>query len=273
MSAIEVNHVYKLFGPPQVSQRALDMLRGGATKAGVLEATRCNVGLNDVSLSIGSGQIFVIMGLSGSGKSTLVRHFNRLIEPTVGEILIDGKDVLKLDAGGLRELRRFGVSMVFQNFGLLPHQTVLDNAAYALITRGEKKAQAHRKARDWLDKVGLGNYASHYPDELSGGMRQRVGLARALAADTDVILMDEAFSALDPLIRSDMQDQLLTLQAQLNKTIVFITHDLDEALRIGNRIAILRDGSLIQCGTPDDILHRPADDYVRRFVERRAGTH
>jgi glycine betaine/proline transport system ATP-binding protein len=272
MSSIEVKHVYKLFGPPQASRRALDMLRGGATKAGVLEETRCNVGLNDVSLSIGSGQIFVIMGLSGSGKSTLVRHFNRLIEPTVGEILIGGKDVLKLDDGGLRELRRYGVSMVFQNFGLLPHQTVVDNAAYALVTRGEKKAHAHQKAREWLDKVGLAGYANHYPDELSGGMRQRVGLARALAADTDVILMDEAFSALDPLIRTDMQDQLLQLQAQLNKTIVFITHDLDEALRIGSRIAILRDGSLIQCGTPDDILHRPADDYVKRFVERRAGT-
>jgi glycine betaine/proline transport system ATP-binding protein len=272
MSAIEVKHVYKLFGAPQASRRALEMLRGGATKAGVLEETRCNVGLNDVSLSIGSGQIFVIMGLSGSGKSTLVRHFNRLIEPTVGEILIGGKDVLKLDDGGLRELRRYGVSMVFQNFGLLPHQTVIDNAAYALVTRGEKKAHAQQKAREWLDKVGLAGYANHYPDELSGGMRQRVGLARALAADTDVILMDEAFSALDPLIRTDMQDQLLQLQAQLNKTIVFITHDLDEALRIGNRIAILRDGSLIQCGTPDDILHRPADDYVKRFVERRAGT-
>jgi glycine betaine/proline transport system ATP-binding protein len=272
MSGIEVKNVYKLFGPPQAARDALAMLKSGSGKADVLERTRCNVGLNDVSLSIGSGQIFVIMGLSGSGKSTLVRHFNRLIEPTVGEILIDGRDVLKLDAGGLRELRRFGVSMVFQSFGLLPHQTVLDNAAYALITRGEKKAKAQEQAHLWLEKVGLRGYANHYPDELSGGMRQRVGLARALAADTDVILMDEAFSALDPLIRTEMQDQLLNLQAMLNKTIVFITHDLDEALRIGNQIAILRDGALVQCGTPNDILHRPADDYVRRFVERRAGT-
>lgn len=271
MSGIEVNHVYKIFGTREAGQRALELLRGGATKAEVLEKTRCNVGLNDVSLSIGSGQIFVIMGLSGSGKSTLVRHFNRLIEPTVGEILIDGKDVIKLSEGGLRELRRYGVSMVFQSFGLLPHQTVLSNAAYALVTRGEKKAVAHEKAREWLGKVGLAGYANHYPDELSGGMRQRVGLARALAADTDVLLMDEAFSALDPLIRTEMQDQLLELQKTLKKTIVFITHDLDEALRIGNQIAILRDGRLIQCGTPDDILHRPADDYVRRFVERRAG--
>ena len=272
MSGIEVKHVYKIFGASDAGQRALELLRGGAGKAEVLEKTRCNVGLNDVSLSIGSGQIFVIMGLSGSGKSTLVRHFNRLIEPTVGEILIDGKDVLKLSDNGLRDLRRYGVSMVFQSFGLLPHQTVLNNAAYALVTRGEKKAAAHTSAREWLGKVGLAGYADHYPDELSGGMRQRVGLARALAANTDVLLMDEAFSALDPLIRTEMQDQLLELQATLKKTIVFITHDLDEALRIGNQIAILRDGRLIQCGTPDDILHRPADDYVRRFVERRAGT-
>lgn len=272
MSGIEVKNVYKIFGARDASQRALELLRGGAGKKEVLEKTRCNVGLDDVSLSIGSGQIFVIMGLSGSGKSTLVRHFNRLIEPTVGEILIDGKDVLKLNEGGLRELRRYGVSMVFQSFGLLPHQTVLNNAAYALLTRGEKKADALASAREWLGKVGLAGYADHYPDELSGGMRQRVGLARALAANTDVLLMDEAFSALDPLIRTEMQDQLLELQKTLQKTIVFITHDLDEALRIGNRIAILRDGRLIQCGTPDDILHRPADDYVRRFVERRAGT-
>ncbi|MEM5315411.1 betaine/proline/choline family ABC transporter ATP-binding protein [Paraburkholderia sp. JHI869] len=272
MSGIEVKNVYKIFGTRDASQRALDLLRSGTGKAEVLEKTRCNVGLNDVSLSIGSGQIFVIMGLSGSGKSTLVRHFNRLIEPTVGEILIDGKDVLKLSDNGLRELRRYGVSMVFQSFGLLPHQTVLNNAAYALATRGEKKAAAQASAREWLGKVGLAGYADHYPDELSGGMRQRVGLARALAANTDVLLMDEAFSALDPLIRTEMQDQLLELQATLKKTIVFITHDLDEALRIGNQIAILRDGRLIQCGTPDDILHRPADDYVRRFVERRAGT-
>ncbi|WP_116140111.1 quaternary amine ABC transporter ATP-binding protein [Trinickia diaoshuihuensis] len=272
MSGIEVKHVYKLFGTPEASRQALGLLRGGASKAEVLERTRCNVGLNDISLSIESGQIFVIMGLSGSGKSTLVRHFNRLIEPTEGEILIDGKDVLKLPESGLRELRRFGVSMVFQSFGLLPHQTVLSNAAYALVTRGENKRTAHEMALHWLDKVGLAGYANHYPDELSGGMRQRVGLARALAADTDVLLMDEAFSALDPLIRTEMQDQLLALQTTLKKTIVFITHDIEEALRIGKRIAILRDGRLIQCGTPEEIVRHPADDYVRRFVERRPGT-
>jgi glycine betaine/proline transport system ATP-binding protein len=270
MAAIEVKHVYKLFGPPTSHARVLDLLRGGKGKAEVLAQTGCNVGLNDVSLTIGSGEIFVIMGLSGSGKSTLVRHFNRLIEPTAGEIVIDGSDVIKLNPQGLRELRRYKVSMVFQNFGLLPHQTVLDNTAYALRTRGEGKTEAYEKARTWLGKVGLDGYGEHYPDELSGGMRQRVGLARALAADTDVLLMEEAFSALDPLIRTEMQDQLLQLQATLNKTIVFITHDLDEALRIGNRIAILRDGTLVQEGTPDEILTRPADDYVRRFVERRA---
>jgi glycine betaine/proline transport system ATP-binding protein len=271
MANIEVRHVYKLFGAPAAHARVLDLLRAGKGKAEVLAQTGCNVGLNDVSLSIGSGEIYVIMGLSGSGKSTLVRHFNRLIEPTAGEIAIDGDDVIKLDAAGLRTLRRYRISMVFQNFGLLPHQTVLDNTAYALRTRGENKAEAYAKARTWLAKVGLDGYGDHYPDELSGGMRQRVGLARALAADTDVLLMDEAFSALDPLIRTEMQDQLLELQATLNKTIVFITHDLDEALRIGNRIAILRDGTLVQQGTPEEILHRPADDYVRRFVERRSG--
>jgi glycine betaine/proline transport system ATP-binding protein len=270
MAAIEVNHVYKLFGPPTSHARVLDLLRSGKGKADVLAQTGCNVGLNDVSLNIGAGEIFVIMGLSGSGKSTLVRHFNRLIEPTSGEIVIDGSDVIKLGAQGLRHLRRYQVSMVFQNFGLLPHQTVLDNTAYALRVRGESKSEANEKARLWLGKVGLNGYDEHYPDELSGGMRQRVGLARALAADTEVLLMDEAFSALDPLIRTEMQDQLLQLQATLQKTIVFITHDLDEALRIGNRIAILRDGKLVQEGTPNEILTRPADDYVRRFVERRS---
>ena len=273
MSSIEVRNVYKLFGHEAGHRRVLDLLKSGKTKAEVLAQTGCNVGLNNVSLHIGSGEIYVIMGLSGSGKSTLVRHFNRLIEPTAGEIVIDGSDVIKLDQHGLRELRRYKVSMVFQNFGLLPHQTVLDNTAYALRTRGEGKAEANDKARMWLGKVGLDGYADHYPDELSGGMRQRVGLARALAADTDVLLMDEAFSALDPLIRTEMQDQLLQLQATLNKTIVFITHDLDEALRIGNRIAILRDGTLVQEGTPNEILTKPADDYVARFVERRSGAH
>lgn len=266
-SKISVRNIYKVFGDR--SEQALEMLSQAKSKADVLAATGCNVGLRDISLEIPEGKIFVIMGLSGSGKSTLVRHFNRLIEPTQGEILIDGKNILTFNEDELRGLRRNKISMVFQSFGLLPHWTVLDNAAFALLTRGVKKAQAHAQALMWLDRVGLQGYANSYPDQLSGGMRQRVGLARALTADTDIILMDEAFSALDPLIRGEMQEQLLDLQERLNKTIVFITHDLDEAIRIGAQIAILRDGTLVQVGTPEDILQRPADDYVRRFVEKR----
>ena len=245
------------------------MLRDGGDKGQVLASTGCNVGLSDVSLNIKAGEIFVIMGLSGSGKSTLVRHFNRLIEPSAGEILIDGRNVLAMSDAELRQLRRQTISMVFQGFGLMPHKTVLDNAAFGLLTRGDDKARAHTVARGWLERVGLKGYEAKYPDELSGGMRQRVGLARALAADTDILLMDEAFSALDPLIRDDMQDQLLQLQSTLHKTIIFITHDLDEALKLGDHIAILRDGKLVQVGTPDEILRSPADDYVRKFVEKR----
>jgi glycine betaine/proline transport system ATP-binding protein len=270
MTAIRVSNVYKIFGPSMTHARVIDMLRHGASKADVLADNGCNVGLNNINLNIEAGQIFVIMGLSGSGKSTLVRHFNRLIDPSAGEIVIDGKNILSLNAAGLCEFRRHRVSMVFQNFGLLPHATVLENAAYALRVRGERHDAANQKARTWLGKVGLDGYAGKFPDELSGGMRQRVGLARALAADTEVLLMDEAFSALDPLIRTEMQDQLLELQRTLNKTIVFITHDLDEALRLGTQIAILRDGELVQQGTPEDIVRFPANDYVRRFVERRA---
>lgn len=225
--------------------------------------------MNDLSLSISTGEIFVIMGLSGSGKSTLVRHFNRLIDPTSGAILVDGVDILQYDMEALREFRRHKISMVFQSFGLLPHKTVLDNVAYGLKCVASKQMCAER-ALHWINTVGLKGYENKYPHQLSGGMRQRVGLARALAADTDIILMDEAFSALDPLIRAEMQDQLLELQKTLHKTIVFITHDLDEAVRIGNRIAILKDGRLIQVGTPREILHSPADEYVDRFVQRRA---
>lgn len=267
MSAIEVKNVYKVFGDR--ATEGLALARQGLSKEVVLERTGCTVGLCNVSLNIEAGQIFVIMGLSGSGKSTLVRHFNRLIDASAGEILIDDCDVLKLDVRALRELRRRKVSMVFQGFGLLPHWSVLDNTAFALFTRGMKKKEARAHAMEWLERVGLKGYAHSYPDQLSGGMRQRVGLARALVANTDILLMDEAFSALDPLIRAEMQDQLLDLQSRLNKTIVFITHDLDEALRIGARIAILRDGRLVQVGSPDDILHHPADEYVRRFVEKR----
>jgi glycine betaine/proline transport system ATP-binding protein len=267
---IVVKNVYKIFGGR--AQEALNMVRANQSKDQVLAQTGCVVGVNDLSLAIGSGEIFVIMGLSGSGKSTLVRHINRLIDPTSGEILVDGENILTYDMEALRQFRRHKISMVFQSFGLLPHKTVQDNVAYGLKVRGESKEHCIERAQHWISTVGLKGYENKYPHQLSGGMRQRVGLARALAADTDIILMDEAFSALDPLIRAEMQDQLLELQSSLKKTIVFITHDLDEAVRIGNRIAILKDGRLIQVGTPKEILHSPADDYVDRFVQRRAVT-
>ena len=263
-SRIEAQHIYKLYGGHQAA--ALRLLQQGADKATVLQQTGAQVALNDVSLQIAAAQTQVVMGLSGSGKSTLVRHFNRLIDPSAGRVLIDGQDILQLNAAGLRAMRRHTVSMVFQGFGLLPHQTVQDNVAYGLLTRGEAKRQARERARHWLEKVGLAGQELRYPDELSGGMRQRVGLARALAVDTDIILMDEPFSALDPLTRQDMQALLLALQAELHKTIVFITHDVDEAFRLGHQIALLRDGQLVQQGTPDTLRHHPADDYVARFI-------
>jgi glycine betaine/proline transport system ATP-binding protein len=267
---IEVKNVFKIFGPHP--DRALVMLGQGSSKDQVLAATGCVVGVNDLSLSIEGGEIFVVMGLSGSGKSTLVRHLNRLIDPTSGQILVDGQDILGYDMPTLRAFRRSTISMVFQSFGLLPHKTVMDNVAYGLKVRGESKATCRERAAHWIGIVGLQGYEQSWPYQLSGGMRQRVGLARALAADTEIILMDEAFSALDPLIRADMQDQLLELQQSLCKTIVFITHDLDEAVRLGNRIAILKDGRLIQVGTPKEILYQPADEYVNRFVQRRVAT-
>ena len=265
---IVINNVLKVFGHRVPD--ALKQIEKGVSKSDVLSNTGCVVGVNNISLSIEAGETFVIMGLSGSGKSTLVRHFNRLIDPTSGQIYVDGEDILQYNDAQLRDFRRNKISMVFQSFGLLPHKTVLENVAFGLKVRGESKAIQHEKAHYWVETVGLKGYESRFPSQLSGGMRQRVGLARALAADTDIILMDEAFSALDPLIRAEMQDQLLTLQSTLNKTIVFITHDLDEALRIGHRIAILKDGGLVQVGTPQEIINHPADDYVNRFVQRRA---
>ncbi|CAM5371153.1 betaine/proline/choline family ABC transporter ATP-binding protein [Rhodanobacter lindaniclasticus] len=223
--------------------------------------------MRDISLSVEEGSIYVIMGLSGSGKSTLIRHFNRLIEPTAGQIVVDGVDVVSTGKRELEQFRQKTMSMVFQRFGLFPHRTVLENAAYGLAVQGVARAQREDKARYWLDQVGLKEFEEQYPDQLSGGMQQRVGLARALATDAEILLMDEAFSALDPLIRREMQDQLLQLQLKLNKTIVFITHDLDEALRLGNRIAILKDGELIQEGTPEDILLNPATEYVQTFLQ------
>jgi len=266
INKIEVRNVFKVFGNRE--KDVLALIREGKSKEEVLAKTGCVIGINDLSLSIRAGEVFVIMGLSGSGKSTLVRHFNRLIDPTSGQILVDGQNILDYDMPALRQFRRHKISMVFQNFGLLPHRNVVENVAYGLKVRGERQAQCDERARHWISVVGLQGYEHAFVHQLSGGMRQRVGLARALATDTDIILMDEAFSALDPLIRAEMQDQLLELQRTLQKTIVFITHDLDEALRIGNRIAILKDGQLVQVGTPHDILQAPADDYVDRFVQR-----
>lgn len=261
---IQIRNLFKVFGPKP--HTALASLESGLSKDEVLAQTGHTVGLQAIELDIFQGEIFVIMGLSGSGKSTLIRHLNRLIDPTVGQVIVDGTDIMTLNPSELRDFRRRKMAMVFQRFGLLPHRNVLDNTAFGLKVRGLPKAERYPLARQWLADVGLSGYEQQFPNQLSGGQQQRVGLARALCTDPDILLMDEAFSALDPLIRSEMQDQLLELQARLKKTIVFITHDLDEALRIGNRIAILRDGRLVQVGEPKDILLSPADDYVESFV-------
>ena len=265
MSKIEVRNIYKIFGSQP--GRWLEEARNDIRKDELLAKSGHTLGLRDISLSIEHGSIYVIMGLSGSGKSTLIRHFNRLIEPTAGQILVDDVDVMSLGGKALMQFRQQKISMVFQRFGLFPHRTVLENAAYGLQVQGMGRAAREEKATYWLEQVGLQGFEKQYPHQLSGGMQQRVGLARALATDADILLMDEAFSALDPLIRREMQDQLLELQARLNKTIVFITHDLDEALRLGNRIAILKDGELIQEGSPEDILLSPASDYVQAFLQ------
>ncbi len=261
---ISIRNLYKIFGPNP--QKALARVRDGMGKPELLDQTGHVLGLQDISLEIEANKLQVIMGLSGSGKSTLIRHLNRLIEPTAGEIWVDGEDVMAMNQGQLRDLRRFKMSMVFQKFALLPHRTVVENAVYGLGIQGVKEDEAAERARRWLDRVGLSGYEDYYPGQLSGGMQQRVGLARALATDADILLMDEAFSALDPLIRTDMQSILLELQQELHKTIVFITHDLDEAMRIGDTIAILRDGALVQSGDGQDIILRPADDYIAEFT-------
>ncbi|KIP71118.1 quaternary amine ABC transporter ATP-binding protein [Vibrio jasicida] len=262
---IEISGLYKIFGPKP--QTVIDRVKQGQSKDQILADTGHTVGLKDINLQINKGEIFVIMGLSGSGKSTMIRHFNRLIDPTMGQILVEGVDVMKLSPKELEEFRRHKMSMVFQRFGLLPHRTVVDNVAYGLEIQGFKKDERLAKANEWLETVGLKGYENQYPAQLSGGQQQRVGLARALATDAEILLMDEAFSALDPLIRSEMQDQLIELQEKLHKTIIFITHDLDEALRLGDRIAILKDGELVQQGSPDEILLHPADEYVEAFVK------
>ncbi|OIJ14620.1 glycine betaine/L-proline ABC transporter ATP-binding protein [Anaerobacillus arseniciselenatis] len=265
MAKIKVENLTKIFG--KKPKKALDLLNKNTSKDEILKLTGNTVGVNKADFEVQDGEIFVIMGLSGSGKSTLVRLLNRLIEPTTGNVWIDGVDLAAMGDKELREVRRKKLSMVFQKFGLFPFRTVLENVEFGLEVQGVEKDERKAKAISSLELVGLAGYENMYPNELSGGMQQRVGLARALANDPDVLLMDEAFSALDPLIRKDMQDELLDLQQKMQKTIIFITHDLDEALRIGDRITIMKDGSIVQVGTPEDILTNPESDYVERFVE------
>ncbi|HHQ4564908.1 glycine betaine/L-proline ABC transporter ATP-binding protein ProV [Aeromonas hydrophila] len=260
---LEVKSLYKIFGDQP--EKAFKLLAKGHDRASILQKTGQTLGVQDVNLAIDEGEIFVVMGLSGSGKSTLVRLFNRLIEPTRGQVLIDGEDIAAISDSELRQVRRKKISMVFQSFALMPHLSVLENTAFGLELAGVPLAERQQSARQALHQVGLGQWIDAFPDSLSGGMKQRVGLARALANDPDILLMDEAFSALDPLIRTEMQDELLKLQASQQRTIVFISHDLDEAMRIGDRIAIMQDGQLVQVGTPDEILNQPANDYVRAF--------
>ena len=262
---IEVRGLYKIFGPR--GEDFVDAVKGGLGKQELQERHGHVLGLKDINLTMPAGSIQVVMGLSGSGKSTLIRHVNRLIDPTVGEMLVGGDDVCRMGPRELRRFRRERTAMVFQKFALLPHRTVIDNVVYGLEIQGVDKSTREDSARRWIERVGLAGFEDNYPNQLSGGMQQRVGLARALANDAPLLLMDEAFSALDPLIRMDMQSILLELQQELHKTIVFITHDLDEALRLGDRIAILRDGEIIQQGTGQDIVLRPADDYIQSFVK------
>ncbi len=262
---VSIKNLYKIFGSNP--NKVLPHVKNGMSKDELLERHNHVLGIHNVSLDMPEKQIQVVMGLSGSGKSTLIRHINRLIEPTAGEILIDGEDVLSMSETQLREMRRKKTSMVFQKFGLLPHRKIGENVTYGLEIQGVAESEAKQRAQHWIDRVGLTGYEEHYPGQLSGGMQQRVGLARALATDAEILLMDEAFSALDPLIRFDMQSILLELQEELHKTIIFITHDLDEALRLGDNIAILRDGSMIQQGDAQDIVLRPADDYIADFTK------
>ena len=262
---ISIKNLYKIFGdnPKNMMQYLLE----GITKQDLLDQHNHVLGLNNINLDIKSKHIHVIMGLSGSGKSTLIRHVNRLIEPTSGKIIVDGKNMLEMSDDELREFRRFKASMVFQKFALLPHRSVIKNVAYGLLIQGVNKVEAYERSQKWIDKVSLNGYENSYPYQLSGGMQQRVGLARAMATDAGILLMDEAFSSLDPLIRSSMQEILLDLQKELNKTIIFITHDLNEALRIGDQISILRDGEIIQTGSPEDILLGPKDKYISNFIK------
>jgi glycine betaine/proline transport system ATP-binding protein len=270
-SALEVRHLWKIFG--KGADHILGTPDAELGRAELKEKTGCVVGVKDVSFDVAPGEVFVVMGLSGSGKSTLVRCLTRLIEPTSGEVVIDGHDIVKASDSELRDLRRKHTSMVFQHFGLLPHRQVIDNVAYGLEVRGVGKKERRAKAGEVVELVGLKGYEKSYPDQLSGGMQQRVGLARALANDPSLLLFDEPFSALDPLIRRDMQNEVIRLHHELGKTMVFITHDLQEALKLGDRILIMRDGAIVQIGTPPEVVGAPADDYVRDFVSDVPRSH
>ncbi|WP_275783241.1 quaternary amine ABC transporter ATP-binding protein [Pararhizobium gei] len=263
--AIEIKALYKIFGPNGADY--VERVVGGMTKTELNEQYGHVLGLQDINISMPAGGIMVVMGLSGSGKSTLIRHINRLIDPTAGEVLYDGVDVCKMSEKDLRAFRRLKTAMVFQKFALLPHRTIIENTIYGLEIQGVPDAESRKRAQGWIERVGLKGFENNYPNQLSGGMQQRVGLARALTNDADILLMDEAYSALDPLIRVDMQTVLLDLQKELKKTVVFITHDLDEALRLGDKIAILRDGKVIQQGTGQEIVLNPADEYITAFVK------
>jgi glycine betaine/proline transport system ATP-binding protein len=262
---VSCQSIWKIYGPHPERVRA--SFGRGASKGQILAETGHVVAVKDVSFDVRQGEIFVVMGLSGSGKSTLVRCVSRLVEPTEGRILIDGADLAAMDERELREVRRHKLSMVFQHFGLFPHRRVIDNAAYGLEIQGISKTDRHARAREILELVGLAGWEDHYPQELSGGMQQRVGLARALAVDPEILIFDEPFSALDPLIRREMQDELISLQKMMHKTIMFITHDFLEALKLGDHIAIMKDGEFVQVGTPEHVVARPANDYVREFTQ------
>ncbi|POO56351.1 quaternary amine ABC transporter ATP-binding protein [Agrobacterium rosae] len=261
---IEIRNLYKIFG--KHPEKHLAAVKNGLSKTELNDKHNHVLGLNNINITMPGGKITVVMGLSGSGKSTLIRHINRLIEPSAGEVLYDGQDICSMNGSSLRDFRRHKTAMVFQKFGLLPHRTVLENSVYGLDIQGVSRKDSIEKGRHWLARVGLDGYEDYYPNQLSGGMQQRVGLARALTNDADILLMDEAYSALDPLIRVDMQTMLLDLQQELQKTVVFITHDLDEALRLGDHIAILKDGEMVQQGDGQSIIQHPANEYVSDFV-------
>jgi glycine betaine/proline transport system ATP-binding protein len=263
-ATVSCSNVWKIYGPK--ADRIVGTPDADLPRAELQKKTGCVIAVRDVSFDVAEGEVFVVMGLSGSGKSTLVRMLNRLHDPTSGRVLLDGEDILVFDDERLREVRRRKISMVFQHFGLLPHRRIVDNVAFGLEIQGIEKAAREAKANEVLDVVGLGGWGNSYPDELSGGMQQRVGLARALATDPEIMLFDEPFSALDPLIRRDMQDEVIRLQRDVKKTMIFITHDLAEALKLGDRIAIMKDGRFVQVGTPEDVVAHPADDYVSDFT-------